>query len=786
MKFPLSLLKRFLDTDASLARICEVATAIGLEVESVENQSEALKPFVVAEILAAEKHPGADKLRVCKVQTAEGALQIVCGAANARAGIKVALAKVGSVIPRGQMEIKKSAIRGVESCGMLCSADELGLGRDSEGIIELPADAEIGASIVDALGLNDPVIDLAITANRGDCMGVYGIARDLAAAGLGTLKPLCVPAIAEHEPFPLTIAIHHPGCRAFSGRVIRGVKNGASPLWMQRTLEAARMRPISVLVDITNYFTLAFGRPLHVFDLAKLAGGIEVRAARKGETLAALNDKSYSLTSDDMVIADEKGALALAGIIGGTASGVTEETTDVLLEVALFDPLHIARSGRHHQIESDARARFERGVDAGFVEIANARATDLILELCGGKASAAALAGNVADARTPIPFDAAAINALGGTEIPEVRMKEILTALGFAVAPGHVTTPSWRHDVAGMADLAEEVLRITGYETITPVSLPKPITITRAALTPTQKRLALLKRVAATRGLNEIQSWGFCSHAEAAAFGGQQAALALINPISAELSVMRPNLLPHLVRAAARNASRGQSRIALFEAGAVFHGMTPQGQQTMVAGLRAGLRHGLAWQGSPEVDWLDAKADLFALLEAAGIDTAKLTITRTVPGWYHPGRAGAVGLGPKNILGFFGELHPATLQALDCEMRVVACELKIDALPLPRPTKRKALSVSNYQPVTRDFAFVMDAVTPAADLVIAVNKAEKTLIRSVAIFDVYQGKNLPEGKKSIALCVTLQADDRTLTDAEIENVTRAIITSATTLGAVLR
>ena len=786
MKFPLTLLTRFLITDKPLAEIAAVATNIGLEVESVEDASAALSPFVVAEILEATQHPNADKLRVCKVHTAEGELQIVCGAANARAGIKVALAKVGSVIPRGNIEIKKSSIRGVESCGMLCSADELGLGGDSDGIIELPADANIGASIVEVLRLDDPVIDLAITPNRGDCMGVYGIARDLAAAGLGTLKPLCVPAIAESEKFPRDIQLHHTGCRAFSGRVIRGVKNGASPVWLQRTLEAAGMRPISALVDITNYFTLAFGRPLHVFDLAKIEGGIQVRAAREGETLAALNEKTYVLDVSDMVIADDKKALALAGIMGGAASGVTEATTELLLEVALFDPLQIAASGRRHQIDSDARARFERGVDAGFVETANLRATEMILELCGGAATEAKLAGNVADTRAPIAFDAAAINALGGTQIATETMEKTLTALGFICAGDRVKIPSWRQDVSGIADLAEEVLRITGYDTIPSVSLPKSPAVALPVLHANQRRLALLRRAAAARGLNETHAWGFCSAAEAEAFGGQKAALTLINPISADLSVMRPSLLPHLVRAAARNAARGQTRIALFEAGAVFHGVTPDGQRTMLAGLRAGLCHGLSWQGSPQVDWRNAKADLCALLEAAGIETTKLTTSRHVPGWYHPGRAGALSLGPKNILGYFGELHPAALKALDCDFPVMACELLLEALPQPKATKRKALSVSDYQSVTRDFAFVLAEATPAADLLAAVNKAEKTLIRSVTIFDVYQGKNLPEGKKSIALSVTLQAGDRTLTDAEIEKVAAAIIDAAANAGAVLR
>jgi phenylalanyl-tRNA synthetase beta chain len=786
MKFPLSLLTRFLLTEKPLAEIAATATRIGLEVESIHDPSEELKPFVVAEILEAAQHPNADKLRVCRVKTTRGELQIVCGAANARAGIKVALAQVGSIIPKGGFEIKKSKIRDVESQGMLCSADELGLGGDSTGIIELPEHAKIGDSIISALDLGDPVIDIAITANRGDCMGVYGIARDLAAAGLGSLRPLGAPAICESGKFPLELTIRHPGCTAFSGRVIRGVKNGASPPWMQRILEAAGMRPISALVDITNYFTLAFGRPLHVFDLAKIEGEIQVRSAHSGETLAALNDKTYMLDVSDMVIADSKKSLALAGIMGGATSGVTDATTDVLLEVAVFNPIQIAKSGRCHQLDSDARARFERGVDAGFVELANLRATEMIQELCGGMATEAKLAGNVAETRPPIAFDAAAINALGGTAIAPEKMQKILIDLGFVFVRDKVKAPSWRHDVALAADLAEEVLRMTGYDAIPAVSLPKPASVDTPALSQAQQRLVNLRRAAAARGLHETHAWGFCSAREAKAFGGQQQALELINPISADLAVMRPSLLPHLVSAVTRNEARGQTRIALFEAGAVFHDTTPEGQKTVLAGVRSGLRDGLSWQGSPPAQWLDVKADLFALLAATGIDTAKLTVNRDVPGWYHPGRSGALTLGPRNILGYFGELHPATLKTLGGETSVMAFELLLDAVPLPKPAKRKAFSVSDYQPVTRDFAFVLDETLPASDLLSAVNKVEKNLIQSTAIFDVYQGKNLPPGKKSIALSVTLQAADRTLTDAEIEKVASAIISAAAAIGAILR
>lgn len=546
MKFPLSLLKRHLITDASLDTISATLTAIGLEVDALEDKAGALMPFVVAEILEAEKHPQADKLQVCKVKSLSGTLQIVCGAPNARAGIKVALANIGTIIPTNSMEIKKAAVRGVESQGMMCSSRELGLGDDHAGIIELPLDANIGDSIVDVLGLGDPVFDLNITANRGDCMGVYGVARDLAAAGLGTLKPLCVPGFAESGACPINITIADAeGCPAFVGRVIKGVKNGASPEWLQRALTAAGMRPISALVDITNYFSLLFARPLHVYDLAKLNGNITVRRATNGEEFLALDGKTYALNARDCVIADDSGAVGIGGVMGGEHTGVSDTTTDILLEVALFDPIRIAQTGRALTIHSDARMRFERGVDTGFLEIADARATDLIIELCGGTPTQHVVVGNASRTMPEITFDANEVNALGGTHIDASRQQEILRALGFTLKGNVAVPPTWRHDVSQPADLAEEVLRMVGYDSIPAVSLPKRTGVSTSALSAEQARAAHLRRVAAARGLHETYSWGFCSEEQAAAFGGQSDALKLLNPISAELSVMRPNILPH-------------------------------------------------------------------------------------------------------------------------------------------------------------------------------------------------------------------------------------------------
>lgn len=787
MKFPLSLLKMFLKTDASLERIAEVATAIGLEVDAIEDNSKALAPFVVAEILHAEKHPQADKLQVCKVKAAQGELQIVCGAPNARAGIKVALANIGTIIPTNGMEIKAAKVRGVESQGMLCSADELGIGGDAAGIIELPADAKIGDSIVDVLGLGDPVLDLNITANRGDCMGVVGVARDLAAAGLGTLTlPNPPEPQGSDETYPIRID-DAQGCPAFLGRVLRGVKNGESPDWLKRTLTAAGMRPISFLVDATNFGTLGWGRPAHVYDLKKLKGSIVVRRAKAGESFAALNEKTYTLTADDLVIADDSGVIGLAGIMGGSSTAVDETTTDVLVELALFDPLTIAKSGRRLQIDSDARSRFERGVDAGALLAADCGLNMFILNEAGGKAGARTLVGAIPAAHGPVAFSADAVNALGGTRIEAARMQEILTALGFTLKDGTATPPTWRHDISQPADLAEEVLRIVGYDHIPAVSLPKSTSISAPGLNAQQAREALLRRTAAARGLHETYSWGFCSEEQAAAWGGQSDALKLLNPISADLSVMRPRIMPHLLEASRLNHARGLKDIALFELGAVFEDITPAGQKTTLVGVRTGNRRGLHWAETKPADIYDVKADVYAILDAAGINTAQLTVTPiTTAPWFHPGRAGAVGLGPKNCLAAFGEVHPALLKQFGVEMPVFAFSVFVSALPPVKAAKRKALVRSDYQPVARDFAFVVDVKTPASELIAAVNKAEKQLLQHVTVFDVYQGKGVEPGKKSIALTVTLQAPDRTLTDADIDTVSKNIIASAAKAGATLR
>lgn len=786
MKFPLSLLKMYLDTAASLDEIAAKLTAIGLEVDGIEDKSTELKPFVVAEILHAEKHPQADKLQVCKVKAAQGELQIVCGAPNARAGIKVALAHIGTIIPTNQMEIKAAKVRGVESQGMLCSGAELGLDSDAAGIIELPLNAKIGDSIVDVLGLGDPVLDINVTANRGDCMGVSGIARDLAAAGLGKLTIDVPPTpVGSDETYPIVIE-DNEACPAFLGRIIRGVKNGPSPDWLQKTLLAAGMRPISFLVDCTNFATLGYARPAHVYDLKKLKGPIVVRRAREGEQIIALNEKTYTLSPRDCVIADDSGAIGIGGIMGGQSTAVDENTTDILLEMALFDKERIAKTGRALQIDSDARTRFERGVDVGGLHDADAGLSCFILQH-GGSVGKANLVGTVPKADQRVPFDPAFTNALGGVNVADAKQKEILTALGFKADGKDMIVPSWRHDISGKADLAEEVLRIVGYDNIPAVSLPKNPQISKPALTGNQARESMLRRVAARRGLHETYSWGFCSEEQAATWGGTNDALKLLNPISSELSVMRPRLMPHLVEAVRANLARGISDIAIFELGAIFIDTTPQGQKTTLAGVRVGLRNGLHWAGSAQTNVFDVKADLMTLLEAAGINTAQLTVIPTMNApWFHPGRSGVISMGPKNFLGAFGEIHPSLLKKAGIDVPVYAFSLFVSALPPVKAAKRKPLSTSDFQSVTRDFAFVVDEKTPASDLVGAINKAEKQLLRSVSIFDVYQGKGVEPGKKSIALSVTLQANDRTLTDAEIEAVSQAIVGSVMKLGAVLR
>ncbi len=797
MKFTLSWLKEHLDTTASIDKIAETLTAIGLEVESVTDKSTELKPFTVAKIIAAEKHPQADKLQVCRVESDAGELQIVCGAANARAGLYVALAKEGAIIPGGGMVIKKTKIRGVESCGMLCSASELGLSEGSEGIIELP-EAKIGESIVGVLGLDDAVIDVAITPNRADALGVRGIARDLAAAGLGKLKAL--PDISDvkgNAASPISVTITAvTSCPQFIGASIKGVKNGASPDWMRKRLAAIGQKSISALVDITNYITIDLGRPLHVYDAKKLKGNIVVRDAKAGEKLKALDDKEYALAPGMCVIADDSGAISLGGVIGGATTGCDEHTTDVFLEVALFNPAHVAKTGRTLAIDTDARYRFERGVDVAFVETGAKIAIKMIRELCGGEASQLFIAGKPPEWKRHIDLRISRIAGLGGVNIDKIKATAILKALGFEIADKgetlSVMPPPWRADVEGEADCIEEILRIHGYDNIPATPLPKLPAIGKPALSLSQQRTHTAKRALAARGFMEACSYSFLPHAQAKMFGGGAQALQLQNPISEDLSDMRPSLLPNLLEAAKKNAFRGFKDISLCEVGLQYADTTPHGQKMIAAGIRTGanvrLIHakGVMKQETSPADAFDTKADALAVLQTLGIN--KCEITTDTPAWYHPGRSGALTLGGKIVLGYFGELHPAILQSFEIETAAAGFEIFLDAIPTARAKgkARAALRLSDFQAVERDFAFVVDSTITAAEILKALAQANKELITDVALFDVYTGTGLPAGKKSVAIKVTLQSFERTLTEADISAVSQAIVEAAKGFGGTLR
>ena len=806
MKFTLSWLKDHLETEAGIDRISAALTALGLEVEQVTDRSRALAPFVVAHVLKAERHPNADKLQVCTVDTGHGTVQVVCGAPNARTGLKAVFAPVGTRIPDSDQVLKKGVIRGVDSDGMLVSERELGLSDQHAGIIELPAEAPVGASFARLRGLDDPVIEIGLTANRADCAGVRGIARDLAAAGLGRLKPLTgghleQAPVAGHGPGGIGVGIEAPAgaCPLFVGRYIRGVRNGESPRWLQDRLLAVGLRPISALVDVTNYLTLDVARPLHVFDADTLAGGIIVRPARAGESLKALNGKEYRLDETMTVIADHDGVLGLAGVIGGEASGCTGDTVNVFVECALFDPVRTAATGRRLGIDSDARYRFERGVDPAAVFAGLERVTRLILEMCGGTPSEPVVAGAEPAWRRTVTLRPARVRHLGGVDIPVAEQERILTVLGFTPtleAPGpegecllSAAVPSWRGDVEGEADLVEEILRVHGYDNIPAVAMARPYVVTRPALTARQRRAGHVRRTLATRGLDEAVTWSFLSSAAADLFGGQPPTLRLINPISADLDVMRPSLLPNLIQAAGRNADRGWSDVGLFELGPAYRDPTPEGQDLIAAGLRAGLMVPRHWAvGSRPVDVFDARADALAALEAAGAPAGNLQVTTDAPAWYHPGRSGVLRLGAV-ALGRFGELHPGVLDRLGVKGPVVGFEVLLDAVPPPKKkagTARPLLKLSPFQPIRRDFAFVVDHAVEAERLIRAVKGVDKALVREVAVFDRYEGPGVEPGHKSLALAVTLQPE-RTLTDAEIEAVAARIVAAvAKATGGSLR
>jgi len=801
MKFTLSWLKEHLETDAPLATLTDALTALGLEVEHVHDPASELAAFTVARVKSAEQHPNADRLKVCIVETADAEVQVVCGAPNARTGMMGVFAPPGTHIPGTGLHLKKGKIRGVESNGMLVSEREVGLSDEHEGIIELADDAAIGTPFAEVAGLNDPVIDIALTPDRGDCAGVRGIARDLAAAGHGTLKLLPQVTVAGSGASPIGVRFDFPegaedACPLFAGRLIRGVRNGPSPCWLQDRLRAVGLRPISTLVDITNLFTLDRARPLHVFDADKVKGDLVLRLSQPGQAIDALNDKSYEIGDDQVcVISDDTGVVSLGGVVGGVSTGCTEETTNVFLEAALFDPMRTAETGRKLGIESDARYRFERGVDPEGVLPGIEAATALIIELCGGEAGETVATGARPDWRRTLHLRPGRPAALGGLDIPVERQKAHLTALGFEVADGadgrlEVVPPSWRSDIDGEADLVEEVLRVEGYDEIPPVSLRKSSAITRPAVAHGFKIAGQVKRALASRGLNESVTWSFMAGGIAAHFGFQHDGLRLLNPIASDLDVMRPSVLPNLIQAAGRNAARGLPDSALFEVGPAYRDPSLQGQLRVASGVRAGSAAPRHWSDPDRsVDAFDAKADALAALEAAGAPVVNLQTTTDAPDWFHPGRSGVLRLGA-NVLAHFGEIHPMTLQALDVEGPIAAFEVFLDAVPAPRRkagTARPLLDASPFQPVARDFAFLVDAECPADSVLRAAKAADRGLISDVTLFDVYEGKGVPEGKKSLALTVTLQPREATLTNDQIEAVAAKIVSQvAKQTGAVLR
>ncbi len=820
MKFSLSWLKTHLETEAPLDTITDTLTRIGLELEGVENKGAALAPFRIVHVREAVQHPNADRLRVCTVDTGDGTVTVVCGAPNARTGMKAVLATAGSTIPADGSVLKVGEIRGVKSEGMLMSAREMGLGDDHSGIVEVPADAPVGASYAAWAGMDDPIIEIGVTPNRGDCFSVRGVARDLAAAGIGTLKPFAPAKIAPvFDSGPHWVNNFPETCSWILGRTIRGVKNSPSPKWLQDRLISIGLRPINALVDVTNFFTMDLGRPLHVFDVGKLTGETLTLRRGAGETMLALNGKEYTLTAEDCAICDAAGVQSIAGVIGGQPTGCDEQTTAVFVECALFDPVRIALTGRRHQVVSDARQRFERGLDPALMTDAIEAATALIIELCGGAPGAVTEAGAEPAWQRDATMRFARIASFGGSDIPADEAVTSLERLGFNVRHRDaeavtVAVPSWRNDVAGKIaldqhpdldgekaaaaaegcetiepenDLIEEVLRLRGLDAVTAVSLPQSGPVPAATLTPRQTRAALARRTLAAQGLNECVTFSFMAAAEAAPFGDTTDSLRLSNPIAADLDQLRPTPIATLAMAAKRNAARGYADLALFEVGPAFDATAPHGQRLVAAGVRAGSSP-RGWASAVQaVDAMDAKADLWAAMAALEVPIEGIMLTQDAPSFYHPGRSATVRQGPKTILGRFGELHPRVIGDLGLPGPMVAFELDLDAVSDRKRRRKSAPDLSAFQPLRRDFAFLVDT-TVAADAVLRAAKgAERTLIAGVTLFDVYEGDKVPVGKKSLAIEVIFQPRERTLTDAEIEAACQKVIAAvAKSTGAALR
>jgi len=806
MKFTLSWLKDHLDTDATLDEICERLTAIGLEVEDVDDRA-AYKPFTIAKILTAEKHPEADRLKVLTVDAGDGKpVQIVCGAPNARAGLIGALARPGTYVPGIDVTLSVGKIRGVESHGMMCSEKELNISEDHNGIIDLPDDAPVGTPFASYIGLDDPVIEINLTPNRPDCTSIYGIARDLAASGLGTLKQPKAPSFAVDGETPQEVRLELDDsnlCPGFAYRLVRGVKNGPSPKWMQQRLKAIGLRPISALVDVTNYMTFDQGRPMHVFDADKVKGVLTVRRAKDGEDILALDTRTYKLSANTVVIADDNGVESIGGIMGGEHSGCDENTVNVLVESALWDPINIAKSGRSLGIITDARYRFERGVDPEYMIPGLERSTQLIVDMCGGTAAASKVVGYKGHEKKRVTFPFSEVKRLTGLTVSNAEARTILIGLGFEVeGEGEVVTvavPSWRPDVDGKADLVEEVMRIHGVDNIKPEPLPPTGSVNGRILTTLQIRTRTARRALAARGMLEAVTWSFIPEDQAKLFGGGSAALKLANPIAADMSDMRPSLLPGLLTAAQRNADRGFGDVAIFEVSGTYEGDTPEGQRRVAGGIRRGTASlagaGRMWSnaakgGGKPVDVYDAKADAMAVLEACGLPMANVQIEQGGPDWYHPGRSGTIKMGPKVVLGHFGEFHPKTLSALDVSGALCGFEIYLDALqePKKKATRTKpALELSPFQMVKRDFAFVVDSTVEAGSLIKAATSADRKLISGVNVFDIFEGASVGEGKKSVAIEVLIQPVEKTLTDEDFDALTKKIIGNVEkTTGGTLR
>jgi phenylalanyl-tRNA synthetase beta chain len=812
MKFTLSWLKEHLDTDEPLEKLADKLTMIGLEVENIEDKAKQLSPFTIARVISAEQHPNADRLRVCMVDTGDGGapVQVVCGAPNARTGLVSVFSAPGTFIPGKNITLSVGTIRGVESRGMLCSAAELQISEDHDGIMELPADAPIGKGYAEWAGLGDPVLEINLTPNRQDCTGVHGIARDLSAADMGKFRDPAIKPIKGEFPCPVKVTVEDAKlCPGFALRLVRGVKNGPSPEWLQKRLTSIGLRPINALVDITNFMTYDRARPLHVFDAKKVKGNLTVRRARDGETLLALDGKTYALDNGICVIADDHGVESLAGIMGGEASGCDENTTDVLIESALWNEINIAQTGRKLGINSDARYRFERGVDPAFMVPGLELATRLVMELCGGAPSENIVIGNAFGEDRVIDFPLAEVKRLAGIEVPFPEVRHILGHLGFMVAGSgpvvKVAIPSWRTDVAGKADIVEEIVRIVGVDKVPMTPFERGDDARKPVLTPMQLRTRRAKRGLAARGMVEAVTWSFIAkpHAElfdrdppvaAQANRRGHPELSLANPIAADMSDMRPSLLPGLVLAVQANINRGFSDVALFEVGQIFASDGPQDQLTAAAGVRHGYASskgmGRHWSGSATADALDAKADAFAALAAAGAPMQALQIVPGGPDWLHPGRSGTIQIGPQNVLGYFGELHPRALEVLRADGPLIAFEVILDRIPAAKqkPTRAKpVLELSAFQPVSRDFAFIVDRSVKGGDIVRAAQGVDKKLISDVTVFDVYEGKGIDEAKKSIAIAVTIQPREKTLTDQEIDAVAAKIVAEvAKKTGGTLR